>query len=241
MRALWLWLFALLTGCSTVVPMQTASAVDRGRLRLGGQLSMTGFCGDLPGGVLGLTQCTEYPDGVPLPELRVDGRYGLAPTVDVGASLQAQGMLAAPERSFQLGLTLDLKKELLRVPTRGPTHVVSLGLLGGGAISGRFGLPAWAQVEWGVPLFYGLQFERWELVASVSASLRHTQSPNVSPSTDTVRTGFTLGLFRRNPAGLALQLGYLTDPSRFSKGTLQLQVGLFFDLFTPGQGADQAG
>lgn len=230
MRPAWLALALLATGCSTVVPLQTASAVDRGRFRVGGQLSAAGFCGELPGGVLGLTRCTDYPDGVPLPELRVDTRYGLGHGFDVGASLQAQGQLFAPERPFQLGLTADLKGELLRIPTSGPTHLVSLGLLGGAALAGRVGLPSWAHVEWGVPLFYGLQFKHWELVLGVSASQRFTQSPNVSPSTHTVRTGFTLGLFKRDPAGFAVQLGYLTDPARFSSGALQLQLGLFFDV-----------
>jgi hypothetical protein len=223
---------ALLTSsaCSTMVPMQTASAVDRGRFRVGGQLSASGFCGDLPGGVLGLTRCTDYPDGVPLPELRGNARYGLGRGFDVGASLQVLGQLFAPERPFQLGLTLDVKGELLRLPTRGPTHVLSVGLLGAGAASGRLGLGLWSQLEWAVPLFYGLQFAHWELVASVSAGQRHLQSPNVSPSRDEVRTGFTLGLFHRDPAGFAVQLGYLTDPARFSSGTIQLQVGVFWDL-----------
>jgi hypothetical protein len=70
-----------------------------------------------------------------------------------------------------------VKGELLRIATHGPTHPVSLGLLGGAAVAGRFGLPAWTQAEWGVPLFYGLQFERWELVLGVSATRRYTRSP----------------------------------------------------------------
>ena len=225
------WVVLLvLSGCTTVVPMQTASAVDRGHLRVGGQLSASAFCGSIPAGGIGFTQCTDYPDGIPVPELRANGRYGLGHGFDVGASLQGGGYLLAPERPFQFGLTADLKGELLRIRTAGPTHIFSVGLLGGAAISGRFGLPLWPQVEWAVPLFYGLQFQHWELVASVSASQRFTKSPNLSPSTDTVRAGFTLGLFHREPAGFALQLGYATDPARFSNGTYQLQFGLFFDL-----------
>jgi hypothetical protein len=220
----------VLTGCSTVVPMQTASAVDRGRFRVGAQGSGAAFCGDVGGGVLGLTRCTDYPDGIPLPEIRVNTRYGLGRGFDVGGSVQAQGQLFAPERPFQLGLTLDVKGELLRVPTKGPTHILSVGLLGGGALAGRLGLPLWAQLEWGVPLLYGLQLEQWELVAGVNLSQRYLQSPGLSPSTTTVRTGFTLGLFKRAPAGFALQLGYLTDPARFSSGSIQLQVGVFFDV-----------
>ena len=223
------WLALLLTGCTTVVPMQTASAVDRGRFRVGGQLSTAAFCGSIPEGGLGVTRCTEYPDGIPIPELRANARYGLGHGFDVGASLQGHGAIFAPERAFQFGLSADLKGELLRLPTRGPTHIVSVGLLGGMAIAGRFGLPLWPQVEWALPLFYGLQFQHWELVLSANASNRFTKSPNISPSTDTVRVGFTVGLFHRQPAGFALQLAYTTDPARFSYGTLQLQLGVFFD------------
>jgi hypothetical protein len=226
----WALAAVLACGCSTVVPMQTASAVDRGGLRVGGQLSASGFCGSIPGGVLGLAQCTEHPDGVPLPELRADARYGFAKGADVGASVQVQGMVAAPERSLQLGLTADLKAELLRVATSGPTHVVSAGVLGGMAAAGRLGLPWWSQFEWSVPFFYGLQFQRWELVFGAQVSQRATRSPNVEPSTDTVRAGFTVGLFHRNPTGIGLQLGYLANPRRFGAGSWQLQVGTFFDL-----------
>lgn len=228
MRAAWLLLF--LAGCTTVVPMQTASAVDRGRVRVGGQISTSVFCGSVAAGGLGVTQCTDYPDGIPIPELRANGRVGLGHGFDLGASLQGTGAVFAPERPFQFGLTVDLKGELLHVRTAGPTHILSVGLLGGAAIAGRFGLPLWPQLEWGVPLFYGLQFQHWEVVLSPSVSQRFIKSPNLTPSTSTVRTGFTLGLFHRDPAGFAVQVGYATDPARFSNGTFQLQFGLFFDL-----------
>lgn len=223
-------LMLVLSGCTTVVPMQTASVIDRGRFRVGGQLSTSTYCGNLAEGGLGVTSCNDYPDGVPIPELRANGRFGLGHGFDVGASLQGHGAIFAPERPFQLGLTFDLKGELLRLRTRGPTHLISVGLLGGAAIAGRFGMPVWPQVEWAVPLFYGLQFQHWEAVLSANLSQRFTQSPNLSPSTDTVRVGFALGLFHREPAGFALQVGYSTDPTEFSFGTIQLQVGLFFDL-----------
>jgi hypothetical protein len=227
-------LFTLLSACATVVPMQTASVVDRGTMRVGGQLSAAGYCGDITGGLLlGLTRCTEYPDGVPLPELRANARYGLGSGFDVGLSAQAQAQVIAPERIFQFGLTADVKGELLRIPTDGPTHVVSTGLLGGAALSGRFGVPLWAQLEWGVPVFYGLQFSRWEIAlgASVSQRLVLPRLGNSSlPPVDSVRAGITLGLFRRNPSAWALQLSYLADPARFSTGAIQLQFGWFFDI-----------
>ncbi len=228
-----LWLVCGTLGCATVVPMQTASVVEKGRLRLGGQLSAAGFCGQISGGILGLTRCTEYPDGVPLPEVRANGRYGLGAGFDVGLSVQAQGQLIAPERAFQLGLTADVKGELLRLRTRGPTHVVSTGLLGGSALSGRFGLPLWGQLEWSVPLFYGLQFQRWELVLGANLSQRVTVAKLGTVSAlspvDTARVGFSLGLFRRAPAAWAVQLSYVADPLRFTTGAPQVQFGWFFD------------
>ena len=234
-RALLVMVALVAAGCATVVPMQTASVVDKGRLRVGGQLSAAAYCGDLSGGLLlGLTRCTEYPDGIPLPELRANARYGLGSHFDVGLSAQAQRQVLAPERAFQFGLTSDVKGELLRVEQGGLSHVVSTGLLGGAALSGRFGLPLWAQLEWGVPLFYGLQLERWEFVLGLSLSQRvlfsrlGLESP--LPPITSARGGITLGVFRRNPASWALQLSYVADPARFATGSLQLQFGWFFDL-----------
>ncbi|MBE2250772.1 MAG: hypothetical protein IAE78_14645 [Myxococcus sp.] len=228
---------ALLTAsaCATVAPMQTASVVEQGRLRVGGQLSAAAFCGDVSQGpILGLTRCTEYPDGIPLPEVRANARYGLGSRFDVGLSAQAQGQVLAPERVFQFGLTTDLKGELLRLDQGRVTHVVSTGLLGGAALSGRFGLPLWAQLEWGVPVFYGLQLARWELVLGLSLSQRVLVSrvglEPVLPAVPSVRAGVSLGVFRRDPASWALQLSYLVDPARASTGALQLQFGWFFDL-----------
>jgi hypothetical protein len=219
---------ALGSACSTVTPMQTASVVDLGTFRVGGQLSAAGFCGDLGGGVLGLTRCADYPDGIPLPELRLDGRYGFFGRFDVGASLQVQGQLFAPSRPFQAGLTVDVKTQLISATTGPVTHVVSLGALASGAVAGRLSLPPWYLVEWGFPLFYGLQLERWELVAGVQWSQRYGLGP--SGTIPRMHVGFTLGAFRRNPAGFAIQLAYLTDPDHFTSGAPQLQVGWFFDL-----------
>ena len=223
------WCLSLLAGCATVVPMQTASVVERGHVRLGGQVSASMYCGAIGEGGLGVTSCNAFPDGVPVPELRANARVGLGQHFDLGASLQGHGMVLSVEHAFQLGLTVDLKGELLHIATSGPTHIVSAGLLGGGAFSGRFGLPLWPQVEWAVPIFYGLQFSHWELVLSANASHRFTASPNLTPSINGVRTGFSVGLFHREPAGFAVQVGYSTDPASFRYGSFQLQVGVFFD------------
>lgn len=231
MRAL---LFAAVaSSCATVVPMQTASVVERGVLRTGASLSATAYCGALSEGVLlGMTRCTEYPDGFPLPELRGSARLGLGSRFDVGVSAQAMALLLAPERAGQVGLTLDVKGELLRLESGQVTHVVSTGLLGGAALSGRFTLPAWGQVEWGVPLFYGLRLERYEFVAAVSVSQRRLARGFAFPSpflTDSVRVSGSLGVYRRGPSGWAVQLAYVSDPARITTGSTQLQFGWFFE------------
>lgn len=225
----------VLTGCATVVPMQTASVVEKGRVRVGGQLSAAGYCGSPAQGLLlGMTRCMEYPDGIPLPELRANGRLGLGAGFDVGLSAQAQGQVLAPERVLQVGLTGDVKGELLRREAGPVTHVVSTGLLAGAALSGRFGLPLWGQVEWGVPAFYGLQLARFEFTFGVSVSQRLLVSrvggPALLPPVESTRVGLSLGVFRRNPASWAVQLSWLADPARFSTGAIQLQFGWFFDL-----------
>ncbi|MFT3710129.1 MAG: hypothetical protein QM817_21070 [Archangium sp.] len=218
--------FAALTGCTTVTPMQTASVVDANKLRVGGQLGTAGFCGNLGDGAGGIFSCTDYPDGVPLPELRANGRYGLGHAMDVGLSLEGQGTLFAPQKSLQLGMTIDVKKELVHV---GP-HIVSLGLLGGTRVAGRFGLPLTTTVEWAVPLFYGLQFEKVELVFGAAAVDRFITEPGPTGAFHTPRINLTFGIYKRNPAGVAFQIGWLVHPDDVSAGALQIQFGLFFDV-----------
>lgn len=219
------------SGCSTVAPMQTASALPRGVVRVGGAITASGFCGDPRAGGLGVLLCSELPDGIPTPELRASGRLGLGGRADVGLSLRGQAFLFAPERAGELGGTLDVKGELLHVAAGRLTHIVSTGLIGSAAVSGRFGLPAFAQSEWGVPLLYGVQFDRLELVFSAALIRRRlardftVAAPFIVDSTH-VQAG--VSLFRKN--GWAFGLGYATDTAKFALGSIQLQAGWFIDL-----------
>jgi hypothetical protein len=233
MRALALVL--LVSGCATVVPMQTASVVPKDALRVGGQLSASAFCGVASQGLVGLTRCTEYPDGIPLPELRGNVRWGIGHAIDLGASLQVAAQVSAPEKPMQIGLTLDAKRELFTVTSSSSvSHVVSLGLLANSAVAGRLTLAPWAQVEWGVPLFYGLRLNRFELVGTAAFSQRFT-FPRIGADTAVAglasyRLSFAVGLYRRAPSGWAVQLGYSSDPKRFLTGTILLQMGWMFDV-----------
>jgi hypothetical protein len=219
------------TGCATITPMQTASVVEPGHLRLSGQLAGAGFCGNFKAGLVGAIACSDYPDGFPVPEVRVNGRYGAAHGFDVGLSLSGYGEVQAPQRVFQLGATADVKRELLRVTSEGGlTHIVAAGLLGSAAISGRLKEAAWSQFEWGVPVFYGLQFTHFELVANATLIARHVAIPAPSPTVDTIRVSFALGLYRRNPTGFGVQVGWLAEPAKFSTGAVMLSAGWFFDV-----------
>lgn len=213
-------LLCLGCSCATVVPMQTASVVDEGRWRLGGQIGIAGYCGSFTDGPL---VCTEYPDGVPLPEVRFDARRGLRAGLDVGVSAQLFGQALAVSKPVQVGLTVDAKHVLFETERQ----IVSLGLLLGGAVSGRPGLRAYVQGEGGVQLFYGLRTKRFEWVLGASYSERRTLQ--VIAGERSQHVGFTLGVFRSRPAGWALQLGYLGDVSRFSDGAIQLQYGVFWE------------
>jgi hypothetical protein len=219
-----------LAGCGTVVPMQTASVVPAGDLRLGAQAS-AGFCDFAPPDF----PCNVYPDGFPLPALRVDARRGVGRASDLGASLSVQTMMYAPERPLQIGLTLDGKRELVRGGGGGgAAHVLSVGPLLGGAVAGRLGLAPWLQTEAGVPLFYGLETTRFEWVASAFAVYR-ALFPSVGgdqdlPAVHRMRFGVGLGLYRRAPARWGVQIGYDTDPDPLLGGAVQAQFGWFWDL-----------
>jgi hypothetical protein len=167
-----LWL--CLGGCGTVVPMQTASVVEPGGLRVGGQAS-AGYCDFGPP----TFPCNIYSDGIPLPALRVDARRGVGRGSDLGGSLQLQGMIYAPERPVQLDVTLDGKRELLR---RG-IQLMSMGVLVGGGLAGRLGLAPWLQAQVGVPLFYGVQTARHEYVASIWTAYGCSSRQWAAPST----------------------------------------------------------
>lgn len=222
----------LAASCATVVPLQTASVVAPGKTRVGGQLAFAAFCGT-PGGVLSLLGCNQFPDGVPLPEVRANVRHGVGWSSDVGGSLVAQGQVQAPEHVLKVGLTADFKRELLHVSgAPGFQHVVALGVVGGGAVAGRWGLAPTGTFEWGVPLFYGLQTQRLEWVASVALDQRLVIGGAGVPAPPALTTlvGVTVGLFQREPAGLGVQLGYLTDVRLPLRGALQVQVGGFWDL-----------
>lgn len=221
-----------LGGCASVTPLQTASVVARGHTVIGGQVSAALFCGSFAAGPLGALSCNQYPDGVPLPELRANVRRGVGWASDVGGSIQVIGQIGAPEKVLQVGTSLDVKRELFRVSASSAlTHVLSLGALGATAIIGRLGLAPLGQLEWAVPLRYGLLTQHTEWVATVLVSQRYEfgGSRDVRPFSSW-RVGGSVGVFRKDPLGWGVQLGYLTEPAKFSYGSLQIQFGWLWEL-----------
>jgi hypothetical protein len=221
-----------LGACGTVVPMQTASVVAPGVTRVSGQIGAA-YCD-----FASTFRCNDFPDGVPLPALRLDGRRGVAPATDVGASAQLETMLYAPERPVGLGLTVDGKRELLRSGGGGRVaHVLSAGVLLGGAIAGRWGLAPWLRAEAGVPLFYGIQTAHYEFVLSGWTAYR-ALVPSVGgdqdlPTFHSLRFGGGLGVYRRAPAGWGASLGYDTSSDLVLGGAVQVRFGWFRDLGAP--------
>lgn len=222
----------MFSACATVLPMQTASVVAPGHTRVGGQVTAAAFCGSPVVGIGGVLLCNQFPDGLPLPELRANVRRGLGWSSDVGGSLQLLGQVQAPEQPVQVGATVDVKRELLHLKTEsGLAHILSLGALGGAAISGRAGLAAIGQAEWGVPLLYGLQTTRFEWVAGLQISQRFQFGGRPdNQGLNAIRFGATLGLYRREPVSWGLQLAYLTDTRTMERGTLQLQFGWQWEI-----------
>jgi hypothetical protein len=220
-----------LAGCATVAPMQTASTVEDGAWRVGAQLSAAAYCGSFVDGPL---VCSEYPDGAPLPELRLNARRGLPRGSDLGLSVQVLGQVQAPTRPVQVGLTLEGKHELLSGALGQGRQVLSVGLLLGGAVAGRPALRPYLEVEWGLALLYGIQTARFEWMAGAAisdrAAFNEVGGHPALPKLRTERLGFTLGVLRRAPAGWGVQLGYLGDPHRFGAGAIQIQYGVFWDL-----------
>ncbi len=96
-----------LVGCTTVVPLQTASTLPKNAYRLGAELSATPWCGfAVPPSQ---ASCASWPRGTPTPEVRVNARYGVLEGFDLGASFHGAAVLG---RSYRLGLYVDAKKEL---------------------------------------------------------------------------------------------------------------------------------
>ena len=242
-RAPWLPLLplALLSGvgCATVVPLQTASVVPGGTWRVGGQVALSPWCSlsrDMA------QRCAFLPQGTPLPEVRLQGRTGVAEAVDVGVSLFASAELPAGlPAAVRGGVYVDGKRELLSRGLGGERRqVLSVAPGVGFALSpvAPRGGPA-PDVDLALPVLLGHQTEGWEWVAGAQV-LERFQSRGESADPEQrlrarTEVGLTVGAFSRGPARTAYQLSYVAPVDRLADGRLTFGFGLAFDV-TPGSG-----
>jgi len=221
-------------GCTTVVPLQTASVVPRGTLRAGGQVALSPWCG-LSRDVA--NRCAFLPEGTPLPELRLQGRMGVAEATDVGVSLFASAQVPAG-LGWQVrgGAYVDGKRELLsRELGAERRQVLSVAPGVGFALTPVSPRGEHApDLELGLPVFFGHQSRGWEWVAGAQVLERFQWRPELADPEARWRArtevGLSAGAFSRGPAKTAYQLSYVAPVDRLSGGRLTFGFGLAFDV-----------
>ncbi len=224
----------ILSNCATVLPMQPASVLPEGQLRMGGQVTVAPLCG--------LTRnygqdCAAGDNGLPLPEFRFNARRGMGKQSDVGFSVQLAPWIQSA-RPVQLGLTLDGKHEIWsRSLGDGRRQIVSanFGIQGSTRIgNGKPGSRTEFQLDGVIPVQFGHQTERFEWVVSLGYLHRFRfesiDAPLPPPVTDAPWLQLSLGVFRRSPGSWSLQVGYLTPAAQPLAGSLQIGYALHFDV-----------
>ena len=214
-----------LAGCATAVPLQTASTVPVGTVRLSGQASFGIYCGFYSD----LGRCAY---GSSVPELRLAGRVGVHDRVDLG--LSAQFNYPADASGPKWGGLLDGKVELWRSDLgEGRKQVLSAGL--GVAFSGIEGNP-WrrglAELDLVVPLRWGYQLKSTEIFVGAHFQERLVWGVLRSDGqvADVPAGGFSLGIVSRNRAKVGLALNYEAPLRYFERGAITLGIGWLFDV-----------
>jgi hypothetical protein len=225
------------TNCATTVPLQTASVVSRGGLRASGQVSLTPVCGWTRNWG---QDCDRPLEGVPLPELKLHARYGVANKTDLGFSLGAATLLPvepAPPRSVELALSVDAKRELLRTPLSDMQFITSVGLLVGGLLapgSAGVGNRTTAGLNLALPIYFGLETKPVEWVLGVRLveriSFAELGAALPPPGKDGFHLGASFGFYTKGPKHFGVELSYETRAIRPGAGVLQLGIALLFDV-----------
>ncbi len=226
-----------LSGCTTVTPLQTASTVRPGAYRLSAQASATGWCGlDFPPGP---QSCASIPSGVPLPELRLQARYGVSPSWDVGLGLHSTVVVPS---GAQVGMAAEAKAVVLRLPGEdGAVHLFSVGPSLGYTHRAR-GL--FGEVEGGdqsnvevvAPLYYGYQTASAEWVVSPRfverVSLHDLDRDGRREVLAYGLVGLQGGVVTRTegPVRFAFGLEYLAPLGYVSEGAFTASVGILWEL-----------
>lgn len=224
---------AVVTGCTSTTALQTASTVDPGAWRIGGQLSASPYC-SLTGSPL--ARCAALPQGFPLPELRASGRYGFSPRWDAGLSVHGAGVIP---RGFQLGLLADLKRELWQhTSAEGRRHVVaaSIGADVTGVFTRAFTDESASTAQLSIPVagWYGYQLQRWELFASPAFVERLTpvdvDGDGRAELIDVGYLGLTFGALSRGTTRYGASLEYQAPTGDLVEGRFTVALGVLWDL-----------
>jgi len=223
----------LLSGCITAVPMQTASAVPRGVVRLGGEVSFSPWCSFT---VNPLGNCALLVTGTPLPEVRGDVRMGLGDGFDFGASIRGGGVL---NRGGQGGLLLDAKKEVFSsARSPGPRWLVSVAP-GVAADLVTFwptvpAVPPAVAFQVSMPAYVGYQTEAWEWVLGVRAQERFVAAQSTpSAFLGVPEFGLSVAVFSQGHPRWGGQLSYQAPFELAASGMFTLSGAVLFDLGTP--------
>ncbi len=212
--------FLACSACATTLPIQSASTVPKGAVRISGQATTGLYCG--------FSDVDKCAVGGSTPELRLAGRVGVHDRVDLGLSAQMAYTYEAGGPKW--GALLDGKVELWRSEIApGRKQVVSAGLgLAASLIDDdrndfELGLV--------VPVKYGYQFESLELFAGGHFLERFAFGVLSGNKPATVPTaGFTLGVMTRKRAKLGFALSYEAPFRFFDRGAFTLGVGFLFDV-----------
>ncbi len=222
-------------GCATTVPLQTASTVPAGTVRLAGQLSTSPWCSVSTE----LKTCAYGPGNgsFSLPELRLNGRVGVHDRVDLGLSAFASYVIGT---GYRLGGLADGKVELWRREIdKGRKQVLSAGLgLGLTRLQEADGDDptdaSYWQMDVVVPLRYGYQLEALELFGGPHFIERVSfDPPGLRGAADVPWLGLSAGFLTRGVARFGLAVTYEAPVRYLDGGVIDISVGVLFDLGGP--------
>jgi uncharacterized protein YceK len=221
-----------LSGCATVIPLQTASTVPPHAFRLGAQATLPGYCTFS----LAPQNCTESIGTIALPfvpELRASARMGVTPWADAGASVHG---LVRSSMAVVGGL-LDAKARFLQMPM-GAGELIGSGGLGLGVTAGLpiagSGLPGLTQVEIAVPLFFGYRRGGVEWIASPRLVDRmrfaDIDGDGQREVLSVIEPGIALGVVGGGAWKWSVQIEYHAPIDYLADGPILLGIGFLFDV-----------
>jgi len=237
-RELWIPALVLaLSGCATVLPMQSASALPEGQWRVEAQAAIAPWCGvsgNLSSG------CAYNPGGTPLPEGRVSVQRGLADAAELGASAHWSGYAppgSGDGLSQRFGLLVQGKQEVWsRELSPGNRQILSVGGGVGAELVSirpdvrRLGFEGLIVL----PVYFGHQTNNFEWVGRL-AFVERFADPTLDlegqrPQVDLGELDLAVSLLRRAPGHWGVELGYRAPTGRLGDGAFHVSFGLGFAL-----------